>query len=287
MSSLSKFFSLTSPTGPRGNGSFIRNDGSAFAIEATSVSVRYGTRYAIRDVSMNIHTNAITALVGPSGCGKSSFLYAASRLTDLFSGCHVSGSIVVGGYGALAESTDRTSLRSVIGICMQKPWCFPCSIRENIAIPVRDTAQHFPDSIDAIVEEVLCAVGLWSEVKDRLHQSAESLSGGQQQRLCLARAIAMRPRILLLDEPTSAVDRRSCEHLEELFSRLKCKLTIVLVSHNLGQVERIADYVGVFSCEENQGRLVEWGTASQVLSDPKSNVAEMFLYRPQRSMRFE
>ena len=287
MNSLIKVHSLSLPSMPRGNESLIEHDGSAFAIKATNVSVRYGSRYAIRDVSMNIYTNAITAFVGPSGCGKSSFLYAASRLTDLFSGCHVSGSITVEGDEALAKSTDMASLRAVIGICMQKPRCFPCSIRENIAIPVRDTARHLPDSIDAIVEEVLCAVGLWSEVKDRLNQSAESLSGGQQQRLCLARTIAMRPRILLLDEPTSAVDRQSCEHLEELFSKLKCKLTIVLVSHNLGQVERIADYVGVFSCQENQGRLVEMGTASQVLSDPKSKAAEMFLCRSQQSMRFD
>ena len=226
-------------------------------IRISDVTIRYGSQIAVGDVCLDIPANKITGLIGPSGCGKSSLLSAINRMTDMNSECSVTGSIQFGDQEILNGKVDLISLRKRIGMIFQRPNPFPVSIRKNIELPLREHGCRDRQKLAAKVEEVFRITGLWDEVKDRLNASALGLSGGQQQRLCIARALALEPEVILLDEPCSALDPIASGVVEDLVSSLKAKATIVLVSHDIAQARRIADQIAVFWYENRAGRLVE------------------------------
>src|SRR5690606_258026 len=193
-----------------------------------------------------INRGCITAIVGPSGCGKSSFLMSLNRLTDLIPGCQVSGTLHLNELDVLAPTTDLLHLRRMVGMIFQKPVVFPLSIWKNMALPLYEHGMRDRPRLTSAIEESLQEVGLWAEVKDRLNDPAYALSGGQQQRLCLARALVLSPDILLLDEPCSALDPISSGIVEDFIAGLRGKYTVVIVTHNLAQARRLADYIAFF-----------------------------------------
>ena len=237
-------------------------------IEVEQLSLRYHETPAFHDVSLPINLGCITALVGPSGCGKTSFLTCLNRLTDLIAGCHVSGRIMIDNLDVLAPSTNVIQLRRRIGMIFQKPNPFPLSIRKNIEFPLREHGRHDRIQVAQTIETVLRDVGLWDEVKDRLDSPALALSGGQQQRLCIARALALSPEMLLMDEPCSALDPLSSGLVEDLIVDLRGRYTVLIVTHNLAQARRIADYTAFFWIQNGTGRLIEAGTAKQIFGEP-------------------
>ena len=226
-------------------------------IKITGLTIRYGSQTALCDVDLDIPANKITGLIGPSGCGKSSLLLALNRMTDMVPNCHVSGSIQFESSEITGPSVDLIQLRRNIGMIFQKPNPFPLSIRKNIELPLRERGIRDRKELGERVDSVLVETGLWDEVKDRLNSSALGLSGGQQQRLCIARALALEPKVILLDEPCSALDPISSGVVEDLIASLKSKTTVILVSHDIAQARRIADQFAVFWYEDNAGRLVE------------------------------
>ncbi|MBL9151423.1 MAG: phosphate ABC transporter ATP-binding protein [Verrucomicrobiales bacterium] len=246
-------------------------------LSVTSLTVRYGDLVAVRDVTLAFPDGRITALVGPSGCGKSSFLHSLNRLTDLIPGCRVTGGIrLFDGTDIAHPRADVLALRRRIGIVFQRPNPFPQSIRRNFEIPLREHGWHRRDIPDKM-ETVLRQVGLWKEVSDRLHKSAVALSGGQQQRLCLARALALDPEVILFDEPCSALDPIASGVVEDLIHSLRDRLTVAIVTHNLAQARRIADHVAVFWHRDGAGQLIESGPAGRVLAAPSDPDAMSYL----------
>lgn len=241
------------------------------------LSVHYGTAPALRDVSLTIADRRIMALVGPSGCGKSTFLSCLNRMTDLVPGCRVSGSILLAGKDIRADGSDVIGLRRRVGMIFQRPNPFPLSIRANIAYPLRHHGLREPQALDASVESALCAVGLWSEVKDRLDAPALALSGGQQQRLCIARALALEPEVVLLDEPCSALDPIASGVVEDLILRLREHYTVAIVTHNLAQARRIADDLALFWLVDGVGQLIEAGPAGHVFARPAHEISAMYI----------
>jgi len=226
-------------------------------VNISEVTIRYGGQIAVQDVNLSIQANKVTGLIGPSGCGKSSLLAAINRMTDMNAECSVTGSIQFGNQEVLDPNVDLIWLRKKIGMIFQQPNPFPVSIRKNIELPLREHGCRDRQTLAAKVEEVCRITGLWEEVKDRLNASAMGLSGGQQQRLCIARALALEPEVILFDEPCSALDPMSSGVVEDLIAELKSKATIVLVSHDIAQARRIADQIAVFWYEDRAGRLVE------------------------------
>lgn len=231
------------------------------------LSLNYGKKPAFKDVSLAIASGSITALIGPSGCGKTSFLTCLNRLAELTPSCQISGRILLAEQDV--QALDTISLRRRVGMLFQKPNPFPLSIIRNIEFPLREHGVKKRDEIDRRVEDVLRDVGLWDEVKDRLSASAFSLSGGQQQRLCLARALALKPEVLLMDEPCSALDPISSEAVEDLITSMRNRYTLLVVTHNLAQAKRIADDVALFWVAEGSGQLIESGSVSQVFEAPQ------------------
>lgn len=250
---------------------------NAPALQVSGLSLSYRDLPALRDVDLGIPARQITALVGPSGCGKSSFLHALNRLTDLVPGCRVSGSIrLADGTEVTDPNTDVLALRRRVGIVFQRPNPFPQSIRRNFEIPLKEhgwSKSEIPDRIETVLREV----GLWKEISGRLHHPATALSGGQQQRLCLARALALEPEVILFDEPCSALDPIASGVVEDLILSLREKITIVIVTHHLAQARRIADHAAVFWVRDGAGALVEKGRAATVFSDPADPDAAMYL----------
>lgn len=244
-----------------------RSAGDAIRVE--SLCVCYGRQRAFHDISFAAPRGQITALIGPSGCGKTSLLQCMNRLTDLVPGCHVTGRVWVDGIDVYAPNADMLALRRHVGMLFQKPNPFALSIRRNIELPLREHGMRQRVDLNARVEKVLREVGLWDEVRDRLDTGAQSLSGGQQQRLCLARAIALEPNVLLMDEPCSALDPISSGVVEDLIARLRGKYTILIVTHNLAQARRIADYTGFFWADEGIGRLVEFAATEDIFTRPR------------------
>ena len=226
-------------------------------IRLTNVSIRYGSLEAVRNVSLEIPEKKITGFIGPSGCGKSSLLAAINRMTDMTPECVVSGSIQMGNQEILNGKTDLISLRRKVGMIFQKPNPFPVSIKRNIELPLREHGTRDRKQVADKIESVFRETGLWDEVKDRLNAPALELSGGQQQRLCIARALALQPEVILFDEPCSALDPMASGIVEDLIQSLKSKATIVLVSHDIAQARRIADQIAVFWYEDGAGRVVE------------------------------
>ena len=245
-------------------------------LSVSGLNVSYGQVPALRDVNLTVRRRRVTALVGPSGCGKSTFLSVLNRMTDLISGCKVSGSVQLDGADVLDATCDLFQLRRRVGMVFQKPNPFALSIRRNLALPLREHRVPAAD-IDGITERCLRDVGLWNEVKDRLDQSALELSGGQQQRLCLARALSLNPEVILCDEPCSALDPLAGAVVEELISRLRERMTVVIVTHNLAQARRIADDIAVFWHQDGAGTVIESGSAAEVFENPQSEISAAYI----------
>jgi phosphate transport system ATP-binding protein len=243
----------------------------------SDLTVSYGEAIALSSVSIDITQGSVTAIIGPSGCGKSSFLCCLNRLTDFIPGCCVSGRIRMGSQDILEDAIDDTHLRKKVGLIFQKPNPFPLSIKRNLELPLREHGFRDQDEIDSIIQHALEATGLWKEVKDRLRLPAHQLSGGQQQRLCIARALALKPDALLLDEPCSALDPISAGAIEELILSLRARYTIVIVTHNLRQARRLGTDVAFFWMQNGTGTLIESGPAPQVFEAPREDLTKMYL----------
>ncbi len=237
-------------------------------ITSGKLSLQYGETSAFKDVSLAINKGCITAVVGPSGCGKTSFLLCLNRLIDLVPNARVSGTLTINRQDILSPATDLIRLRRQVGMIFQKPNPFPLSIRRNIEFPLHEHGVKDREQRAHILESTLREVGLFEEVKDRLDAPALSLSGGQQQRLCIARAIALAPEVLLFDEPCSALDPISSGVVEDLIAEMRGRYTVVIVTHNLAQARRIADYVAIFWTQDGAGKLIESGTAAAVFESP-------------------
>jgi len=242
-----------------------------------NLSLNYGSKPALKNVSLDIYEGCITALIGPSGCGKTSFLSSLNRLTDLIPDCHVTGDIRFNDTNLRDPHLNVLSLRRDIGMIFQKPVPFPLSIRRNIELSLREHGINKSSELNAIVQQVLQDVGLWDEVKDRLDSSALALSGGQQQRLCIARALALQPKVLLMDEPCSALDPLSSAVVEDLIKRLQGRYTIIIVTHNLAQAKRIANYAGFFWVSERAGCLIEFGQCKQIFEAPAHELTAAYI----------
>lgn len=242
-------------------------------IKAENLELWYGEHQALRSISMDIMPQKICALIGPSGCGKSTFLKTLNRMNDLVPDCRIEGRVSFKGEDIYAEGTDVTQLRTKIGMVFQKPNPFPMSIYDNIAYGPRTHGITSRVKLDEIVERVLRDAVIWDEVKDRLKKSALGLSGGQQQRLCIARALAVEPKVLLMDEPTSALDPISTSRIEELALQLKEKYTIIIVTHNMQQAVRISDNTAFFLL----GDLVEAGETGKLFSQPVDKRTENYI----------
>ena len=237
------------------------------AFEIRGLNLWYGSHHALHDVDIDIPARQVTALIGPSGCGKSTFLKTLNRMNDLVEGIRIEGELLFEGQDIYAPSCDVTELRKNVGMVFQKPNPFPMSIYDNVAYGPRVHGVRKREELDAIVEESLRGAALWDEVKDRLKKSALGLSGGQQQRLCIARALAVKPQVLLMDESTSALDPISTGQIEELVGELKRDYTVVMVTHNMQQAVRVSDYAAFFLL----GDLVEFAPTDQLFNSPKDS----------------
>lgn len=241
-------------------------------IETKKLNLFYGTSQALKEVSLQIDNNSVTALIGPSGCGKSTFLRTINRMNDLIDSVRIEGEVLFEGKNIYSDY-DEILLRKRIGMVFQKPNPFPMSIYDNIAYGPRIHGIKNKSQLDEIVEKSLQGAALWNEVKDRLKKSALGLSGGQQQRLCIARSLAVEPEILLMDEPTSALDPISTSKVEELMDELKKKYTVIIVTHNMQQAGRIADKTAFFL----NGEVVEYDLTENIFYKPRDKRTEDYI----------
>lgn len=257
-------------------------------IRSCCLSVHYHGRAAVRDVELDIARGRVTAIIGPSGCGKSSFLASLNRMTDLIPGCTVTGAIRFGETDIREKTCDPVALRREVGMIFQKPNPFAMSIKKNLTMPLKEHGVRKRHDRDAAAEQVLRDVGLWDEVKDRLNHSALALSGGQQQRLCIARALILQPKVLLLDEPCSALDPIASGVIEDLILNLRAgccgtdgvdhlPLTMVAVTHNLAQARRIADDTAVFWVRRGTGAMIEAGPTDRVFDSPREQETRQYI----------
>ena len=246
-------------------------------LRIANLSIAYGSATVLDDVSLDIYKGCITALIGPSGCGKTSFLTALNRLTDLIPGAKVGGSVQFEGIDVLDPNVDLLVLRRRIGMIFQKPNPFPLSIRRNLELPLREHGIRRRDVLEYKIETALREVGLWEEVRDRLDSPALALSGGQQQRLCITRALVLEPEVLLMDEPCSALDPISSGVVEDLIQRLCGRLTVIIVTHNLAQARRIANYAAFLWMKESVGKLIEFGQCRNLFEAPKHELTSAYV----------
>ncbi|MGN0907267.1 MAG: phosphate ABC transporter ATP-binding protein PstB [Bullifex sp.] len=242
-------------------------------MESRKLNLWYGEHHALNDIDLAIESNTVTALIGPSGCGKSTFLKTLNRMNDLVQGVRIDGEVIYDGSDIYAPGVDVNLLRKEVGMVFQKPNPFMMSIYDNIAYGPRTHGVRNRAELDETVEESLKGAALWDEVKDRLKKSALGLSGGQQQRLCIARALAVKPKVLLMDEPTSALDPISTSRIEDLVLQLRDKYTIVIVTHNMQQAVRISDTTAFFLL----GDLIETGKTEELFSNPKEKKTEDYI----------
>ena len=242
-------------------------------LSAHDLNLWYGAHQALHNISIDIPEKSITALIGPSGCGKSTFLKTLNRMNDLVGGVKITGEVTYEGENIYDPSVDVNELRKRIGMVFQKPNPFPMSIYDNIAYGPRTHGIRSKAKLDDIVEKSLRGAAIWDEVKDRLKKNALGLSGGQQQRLCIARALAVEPKVLLMDEPTSALDPISTSKIEDLATQLREQYTIVIVTHNMQQAVRISDTTAFFLL----GELVEYGQTEQMFSQPQDKRTEDYI----------
>jgi len=247
-----------------------------YAIEAREMNVFYGSFRAVRDISIKFPARHITALIGPSGCGKSTVIRAFNRMNDLVSTSWLEGEVLFKGKNIYDEDVDPVEVRRRIGMVFQKPNPFPKSIYDNVAWGAK--INGYQSDMDELVEQSLRQAALWDEVKDKLDQSGLSLSGGQQQRLCIARTIAVKPEIILMDEPASALDPVATLRIEELIQQLKTKYTIVIVTHNMQQAARASDYTAFFNMDQDRaGYLVEYGKTDTIFTKPQNELTEQYI----------
>ena len=245
--------------------------GESPALEARNLSVFYGEKQAIQDVSLVIPAHLVVALIGPSGCGKSTLLRCFNRMNDLVSGARIRGEVLFHGQNLYDREVDPVEVRRRIGMVFQKPNPFPKSVYENAAFGLR--IQGVRGEMDALVEDSLRSAALWEEVRDRLTESAYTLSGGQQQRLCIARTLAVKPEIVLMDEPASSLDPIATQKIEDLIWELKERYTIVIVTHNMQQAARISDYTAFLY----MGELVEYGPTETIFTNPREERTEAYV----------
>ena len=254
------------------------NTNHKYVIETRDLDIFYGTFKAVTGVNMKIERNKITAIIGPSGCGKSTLLRAFNRMNELYSGTSIKGLITFEGEDIYAPQVDPVEVRYRIGMVFQKPNPFPKSIYENIAWTVR--IHGYTGNMNELVENSLQQAALWDEVKDKLHQSGLSLSGGQQQRLCIARAISIKPEVILMDEPASALDPIATLKIEELMQELKKNYTIVIVTHNMQQAARASDYTAMMMLADRQARsgtVIEFDETKRIFTNPKDKRTEEYV----------
>jgi len=251
----------------------------ATKIEVRDLSLYYGQFRAVRDVTIDIPANEITAIIGPSGCGKSTFLRSINRMHELANGARMEGRLLLDGVDIYDRNVDAVDLRRLVGMVFQRPNPFPTmSIYQNVAAGLRLGGGPKPADLDAIVERCLTRAALWDEVKDHLGDPGTSLSGGQQQRLCIARALAVDPEVILMDEPASALDPIATLRIEELMLELRGSYTIVIVTHNMQQASRVSDQTAFFSMgEDRAGYLVEMGQTATIFTNPRERLTEDYI----------
>ncbi len=242
-------------------------------IVTSGIHMFYGDHHALKDISLEIMQNEVTALIGPSGCGKSTYLRLFNRMNDLVEGVRIEGEIRIDGKNIYNKNTDVVELRKRVGMIFQKSNPFPKSIYENVAYGPRVNGEHSAQKLDEIVERCLRKAALWDEVKDRLKASAYSLSGGQQQRLCIARALAVDPDVLLMDEPCSALDPIATQKIEDLIKELKHDYTIVIVTHNMQQAARVSDKTAFMW----MGQMIEYNDTKKIFTSPDQKMTEDYI----------
>ena len=243
-------------------------------VKSTNLNLWYGEKQALKGIDLDIYENKITAFIGPSGCGKSTYLRCLNRMNDLIGSVNIKGKVEIDGHDIYAPGVDEVAVRRKVGMVFQQPNPFPKSIYDNIAYaPLMHDMVKKGKECDALVERSLKSAGLWEEVKDKLHEPGTALSGGQQQRLCIARTIAVEPDVILMDEPTSALDPISTQIIEALMVELKEKFTIIVVTHNMQQAARVADYTAFF----HLGDLIEYGETEQIFINPKESKTEQYI----------
>tara|TARA_B100000700_G_scaffold109657_1_gene123616 strand:- start:81 stop:929 length:849 start_codon:yes stop_codon:yes gene_type:complete len=255
---------------------------SSISVSLDNISIKYGNTIAVKNVFCDIKRNQVTSFIGPSGCGKSTVIRAINRMNDLIEGCKLLGRVIFEGTDIYAEDIDPVEVRRRIGMVFQQPNPFPKSIYENIAFGAR--VNGYRGDMDKLVEESLTKAAVWDECKDKLHESGYSLSGGQQQRLCIARTIAIEPDVILMDEPCSALDPLSTLKIEETIHELKKNFTIIIVTHNMQQANRVSDYTAFFNTE-NKGKdvsgkvgfLVEFGKTKNLFNSPKQKSTQDYI----------
>jgi phosphate transport system ATP-binding protein len=246
------------------------------AISTVDLNIFYGNFHAVRDVNLSIERHKITAMIGPSGCGKSTVLRCFNRMNDLIASARVDGEVFFNGQNIYSDTVDPVQVRRHVGMVFQKPNPFPKSIYDNVAWGAK--INGFRGNTDELVEDSLRGAALWDEVKDKLHQSALGLSGGQQQRLCIARAIAVKPNIILMDEPCSALDPIATLKIEDLMRELVENYTIIIVTHNMQQAARVSDYTAFYMVDEGRtGHLMEFGPTKELFTKPKNQQTEDYI----------
>jgi phosphate transport system ATP-binding protein len=254
------------------------NSNHQYVMETHDLDIYYGSFKAVTDVNMKVERNKVTAIIGPSGCGKSTLLRAFNRMNELYAGTSIKGQVLFEGADIYARDVDPVEVRYRIGMVFQKPNPFPKSIYENIAWTAR--IHGFKGKMDELVEGALRQAALWDEVKDKLHQSGLSLSGGQQQRLCIARAISIKPEVILMDEPASALDPIATLKIEELMQELKKDYTIVIVTHNMQQAARASDYTAMMMLSkegERSGTVIEFDVTNRIFTNPRDKRTEDYV----------
>jgi phosphate transport system ATP-binding protein len=265
---------MTEPTVPPPSDDGRNAPAPRIKIAADNLQFFYGAHQALKDISLQVPVNQVTAFIGPSGCGKSTFLRTINRMNDVIAGTRVEGSLTIDGQDIYSSKIDVVALRRRVGMVFQKSNPFPKSIFENVAYGIRlNRMSKSRSDIADRVERSLRGAALWDEVKDRLHRSAMALSGGQQQRLCIARALAIEPDVLLMDEPASALDPIATQRIEELIYQLKNQYTIVIVTHNMQQAARVSDLTAFFWL----GTLVEFGRTDQIFTSPREKLTEDYV----------
>ncbi len=251
----------------------MNNNGSRDKIIISGLNFFYGSKQALRNVNLAFKENEITALIGPSGCGKTTFLRCLNRMHDLYPGNRYEGEITLDGKNILEKGIDLIKLRSKVGMVFQKPTPFPMSVFDNIAFGLKLTGISNKTELSGRVEKALKDSALWGEIKDRLHESAMSLSGGQQQRLCIARAVAVEPEVILMDEPCSALDPIATAKIEDLMTDLKKFYTVVIVTHNMQQAARVSGYAGFFM----MGEALEFDRTQKIFTAPSNKMTENYI----------
>jgi phosphate transport system ATP-binding protein len=255
------------------------SDPATGQIEVEDLSAYYGTFRAVREVSMTIRPHSVTAIIGPSGCGKSTFLRSLNRMHELIPGAHIEGRLLLDGTDLYADEVDPVQLRRIVGMVFQRPNPFPTmSIYDNVVAGLRLTGRRSRSFLDDTVERCLQSAALWDEVKDKLKEPGTSLSGGQQQRLCIARALAVDPEVLLMDEPASALDPVATLRIEELMTQLRDSYTIVIVTHNMQQAARVSDQTAFFNMgDDRAGYLVEMADTTTIFTNPTNQLTEDYV----------